>query len=145
MPYGGKIEDSQLEKGIETNISINNNQELTLKRNLLKTKLIELYQEDSITASVHLRAKWLESGEKRSSYFLNLEKQHQSANCIVKLVNDKGNIALSDNKILEQLKAFYSKLYSSNDPKSLDIENYLEKLNLYLHFLKPILILVRSL
>ena len=73
----------------------------------------------------------MESGEKSSSYFLNLEKQHQSSNCIVKLVNDEGDVALSDTKILDQLKAFYSNLYSSNDPKSLDIENYLEKLNLY--------------
>ena len=89
-----------------------------------------MYKEDSIAAYIRSRAKWLESGEK-SSYFLNLEKQHQSANCIVKLVNDEGDVALADTKILDQLKSFYSKLYSSNDPKSLDIENYLEKLNLY--------------
>ena len=68
---------------------------------------------------------------KYNKKFLNSEKQHQSANCIVKLVNDEGDVALSDTKIVDQLKAFYSKLYSSNDPKSLDIENYLEKLNLY--------------
>ena len=125
---------SQLEKEIETldvNISTNNDQELTLKRNLLKTELNELYKEESIAAYIRSRAKWLESGEKSSSYFLNLEKQHQSANRIVKLVNDEGDVALSDTNILDQLKAFYSKLYSSTDPKSLDIENYLEKLNLY--------------
>ena len=90
-----------------------------------------MYKEESIAAYIRSRAKWLESGEKSSSYFLNLEKQHQSANCIVKLVNDEGDVALSDTNILDQLKAFYSKLYSSTDPKSLDIENYLEKLNLY--------------
>ena len=90
---------SQLEKEIETldvNISTNNDQELTLKRNLLKTELNELYKEESIAAYIRSRAKWLESGEKSSSYFLNLEKQHQSANCIVKLVSDEGDVALSD-------------------------------------------------
>ena len=116
---------------MDVNISINNDQEQTLKRNLLKTELNELYKEDSIAAYIRSGAKWLESGEKSSSYFLSLEKQHQSANCIVKLVNDEGEVALSDTKILDQLKSFYSKLYYSNDPKSLDIENYLEKLNLY--------------
>ena len=48
-----------------------------------------------------------------------------------KLVNDERDVALSDTKILDQLKVFYSNLYSNNDPKSLDLENYLEKLNLY--------------
>ena len=60
---------SQLENEIEAldvNISINNNQELTLKRNLLKTELNELYKEDSMAAYLRSRAKWLEHGEKSS-------------------------------------------------------------------------------
>ena len=83
-----------------------NDYKLTLKQNL-KSALNDSYKEDSSEAYIQSRTKWLEKSKKSSSYFLNLEKQHQS--CVVKFVNDEGDVASTDTEILNQLKTFNSK------------------------------------
>ena len=54
------------------------NQNLVCKREKLFSELTDLYKADTDGAFVRSRAKWIEKGEKNSSFFLNLEKQHQS-------------------------------------------------------------------
>ena len=96
---------------IDISISKSNNPTLLIKRESLKNELNNLYQEDSNAAYIRSRAKWLEQGEKSTSYFLNLEKQHQSTNCIHTLRGSDGNKVTTDSEILEEAKKFYTKLF----------------------------------
>ena len=99
----------QLEKDIEyldNKSPGNNDTNLLFKRKNLQSELNELYKENTEAAYVRSRAKWIEQGEKNTSYFLNLEKHHQNNNCITKLVDEQGNTAQNDESILNQIKDF---------------------------------------
>ena len=48
----------------------------------LEDRLSELYDKKCKGAQIRSRSKWINEGEKNTSYFLNLEKRHQSSNVI---------------------------------------------------------------
>ena len=80
-------------------------------------------------AFVRSRSKWIEQGEQNTSYFLNLEKARQSNNRITKLIDvDSKKQYNSDRDILDHCASFYSKLYTSNNPRQEHIDNYLTEL-----------------
>jgi hypothetical protein len=56
------------------------------------------------------------SGEKNNSYFLGLEKKRQVKKSINKIKNENNDIATKQSEILEIIKTYYEKLYSSNKP-----------------------------
>ena len=96
----------QIERDIEKlddKLVIENSLNLTSERKHKQAKLNELYREKTEAAYIRSRAKWIEQGEKNTSYFLNLEKLHQNNNCITQLVDEKGNIAQNDKSILNKL------------------------------------------
>lgn len=64
--------------------------------NCLQTELDNLYLEKANGAFIHSRARWLEEGEKNSSYFLNLEKQRQTNKKIQMLLINDVNITYSN-------------------------------------------------
>ena len=107
---------------MDTNISRLDNPVLWEKRMFLKKELSSLYQEDSTAAYIRSRAKWLEEGEKSTSYFLNLEKHNQSMNCINILENGNGVKITKDSEILEEVRKFYTKLYSSTKPNNIEVD-----------------------
>ena len=113
---------------LDRTISNSSDPTLPIKRESLKNELNNLYQENSTAAYIRSRAKWLEEGEKSTPYFLNLEKQHQSINCIHRLRGNDGNKVTTDSEILEEARKFYTKLYSTvkHDPEK--IENYLDEI-----------------
>ena len=76
----------------------------------LQTKLDQLFTQRAQGAYIRSRAKWIEQGEKNSSYFFSLERRRQERNSInVLMVN---NVECSDNKIIaEEIFQFYSKLH----------------------------------
>ena len=120
---------------IETELnSINNefgsssNPGLLIKRKSLKNELDMLYQDDSTAAYIRSRAKWVEQGEKSTSYFLKLKNHHQSTNCINILKNDDGNKLTADKEILAEIRKFYTKLYSSTTSETENIEKYFSEL-----------------
>ena len=51
-------------------------------------------------AIIRSRARWVEDGEKNTSYFFNLEKRQYSKKCISKLRNDNGDIISGNDAIL---------------------------------------------
>ena len=103
--------------------------ELQEKRNLIKKKLDKKLYGITHAAFVRSRSKWIEEGEKSTSYFLNLEKTRQNNNRITKLIdiNSKKQYN-SDKDILKHCASFYSKLYTSNNPRQDHIDEYLAEL-----------------
>ena len=77
-------------------------------------------------AQIRSRAKWVDEGERSSSYFLRLEKHHQIGNAIQELYDTDGSIVTNDMDILNVSKTFYESLYSSENPRIKDIEDFIE-------------------
>lgn len=79
----------------------------------LQTQLDDMYLERANGAFVRTRARWLEQGEKNTSYFFGLEKQRKSKKRINKL--KKNDIIIEDpNQIHQEIWKFYNNLYKSN-------------------------------
>ncbi len=78
----------------------------------LQNKLDDLYFKKAQGAFIRLKAKWIEDGEKNSSYFSNLEKRRRENKAITSLLIDE--VESNNQKIIEkEVCLFYSKLYSS--------------------------------
>lgn len=95
---------------------LGNNDELTVEEHLqlnkLQAELDNLYLEKAKGAYIRSRARWIEEGEKNSSYFFSLEKQRQTKKRIQKLIINDVNID-SQETINEEIKVFYENLYRS--------------------------------
>lgn len=117
----GKIRSQRLR--VKENILVREINDLCKKQNIadeekatisnLQSSLDKLFMQRAQGAYVRSRAKWIEQGEKNTSYFYSLEKRRQEKNKINSLIiNDK---ECNQPKIIaEEIYKFYSKLYSSN-------------------------------
>ena len=112
---------------IDKIMAFQDDHDLICKRRKLFSEVTDLYNSDTKAAYIRSRAKWIDQGEKSTSYFLNLEKQNQTSNSITKLIDKNGEIAQNDKEILNQIQQFYSKLYTTNNPNGNDIDSYLLK------------------
>lgn len=99
-----------------------------IRKKELENELDALYEIKSKGAQIRSRAKWIDEGEKNSSYFLRLENKHQSKNVINK-VSNAGSTFVKTNDILNELCKFYENLYSSKDIPLNEIESYLAQIN----------------
>ena len=61
------------------------------------------------------RARWVENGEKVSSYFCSLEKRNVVNKCINKLTVDNDHVITDKAKIVDEIQSFYKQLYSKRD------------------------------
>lgn len=87
-------------------------EELT-ELNLLQKQLDEMYLEKANGAFVRSRAKWIEEGEKNTSYFYSLEKSRQTKKKIIKIT--KNDTVLEDQNVIHnEIHTFYSNLYKSD-------------------------------
>ena len=93
----------------------------------LQARLDDLYTEKAKGAFIRSRAKWIEDGEKNSSYFFNLEKNRQSKKFINKL-NINGTLTEDQSAINNHIYNYYSTLYSSNYSAQ-DADHFLSLLN----------------
>ena len=82
----------------------------TLKK--CKAELDELYDYKLRGIFIRSRARWIESGEKSTRYFLNLERRNKTANSVTKLKNDNDIVLTEKDSILNELYMFYSNLYA---------------------------------
>ena len=78
---------------------------------------------------IRSRARWVESGERSTRYFLGLEKSRQSNSVIKSMKDENGNETEKDDEILHIARQFYSKLYKSDNPSDTEIKQYQESLN----------------
>uniref|UniRef100_A0A1A8UUH3 exodeoxyribonuclease III n=1 Tax=Nothobranchius furzeri TaxID=105023 RepID=A0A1A8UUH3_NOTFU len=84
--------------------------------NKFQSQLDNIYLEKANGAYVRSRARWIEEGEKNSSYFFNLEKQRQTKKKICKLSLQDG-ITDDPDKINKEIFHFYRELYKSHYSK----------------------------
>lgn len=91
--------------------NLSEDEEVKLKK--LKEELDNAYINMAKGAFIRSRAKWLELGEKNSSYFFALEKRNQKRNNISALKIDD-NIITNHLDISKYVGSFYSNIYRSN-------------------------------
>ena len=88
-----------------------------------------MYETKSKGYHIRSRGKWVEFGERSSSYLLGLEKARQSANCIGSLKDRDGAKHYDDVGILKVVKSFYKDLYNSKASDDDIIDQYFELLD----------------
>lgn len=81
---------------------------------LLQSKLDDICLKRAEGASIRSRAKWMEEGEKNSSYFSRLEKKRQDNKATSSLLINGSEFKDRIKKIIEkEVLRLYSNLYSS--------------------------------
>ena len=106
-------------KSLEIQLNSDCSEELLLEYNRSEDELESLY--NYVTEGIILRSRssWYEQGEKSSKYFLNLEKRNRSKSQIRKILSsDNGREYTNPEEIMNELKAFYSSLYTRRSTKS---------------------------
>ena len=100
-----------------------------VRKKLEKSRILEqLYIEQTNGAYVRSRVKWIEKDERSLGFFQRMEKSHQNFNSIKSLKsNDK--VVTDDIEILDTAKAFYQRLYQTNNVDLMNIQNYLAGVN----------------
>ena len=97
---------------------------------LLEDQLETLYLQKTYGAQIRSRIKWIESGEKSTKYFLNLEKSRQTKKSIINLYDSNGNLLTNQDEILNRGKEFYGNLYKSVEPDLNHITEYIQTLEI---------------
>ena len=105
-----------------------NSDETDSERKLLKQELDSLYEKRATGYYIRSRARWIEDGERSTSYFLGLEKARQVYNCINCLKDANGKRHHCDHGILSTAKSFYENLYTSKSKSPSDLEDYFKTL-----------------
>jgi len=83
--------------------------------NAKKIELEEIRQEKIKGVMLRSKARWVEHGEKPTSYFLNLEKRNYVNKSILHLKNAEGDDLRDGDQIMNETFNFYSKLYESKE------------------------------
>ena len=87
----------------------------------LKTQLQEIRESRIQGIAVRSRIRWINEGEKTSRYFCSLEKRQFLDKTIPFLEKDDGHIITDQECILNEVKIYYEKLYSSQDNPDVNI------------------------
>ena len=80
-----------------------------------RNRLNLLYENKLAGIIIRSRAQWVESGERNTKYFLNLEKRNKTNNVIHKLKTANDNVVTKNIHILSELREFYANLYTSDN------------------------------
>lgn len=83
-----------------------------VKSQKLQNQLDNLYLEKAKGAFIRSRARWIEEGEKNTSYFFSLEKHRQTKKKIHKLLINN-TVIDHQNQVNEEIRTFYNNLYKS--------------------------------
>ena len=89
----------------------------------IKEELEKLEELETKGAILRSKAKWAETGEKNTKYFLNLEKKNAIDKHIYQLQLETGEITNDQKQILLEQKRFYKTLYSDPHTCDSDITN----------------------
>ena len=117
---------TQIDKLIAKNTrDVSEKSSLKISRDTLKSKYDVLLRERAGAAQIRPRAKWLEKGERSTSYFLILENARQSNNSITSLRSESGEIFNSNAKIRKEATHFYTELYTCKNLQHNDMDTFL--------------------
>lgn len=83
-----------------------------VKLQKLQNQLDNLYLEKAKGAFIRSRARWIEEGEKNTSYFFSLEKHRQTKRKIHKLLINN-TVIDHQNQVNEEIRTFFNNLYKS--------------------------------
>lgn len=121
--------ESEINK-IETTPNFARDINLASYRKNLKAELSYILEKKTRGAQIRSRSKWIEDGERNSSFFLRLENSRGSFNRIDSLKTEDGTQLTTDRDIIEEASKFYENLYSSQKPTSSSIDDYLKDITL---------------
>ena len=79
----------------------------------LKQELYLIYERKAKAAMYRSKCRWVESGEKPTKYFFNLEKRNYTEKVIMELEDENGELFEDEKQILATIESFYKDLYSS--------------------------------
>lgn len=113
----------------EIDQNLGNMDYLKKERDEIKRHLDDLYYDKAKGHQIRSRAKWIEQGEKNTSYFASLETKRQTFNTIMKLQTQNGDKISDDKGILDETVNFYRKLYTSTNPDENKVNDYIQNTN----------------
>ena len=115
-------------KVLHKKISIEQKEELFQKYEKVKLDMDKIYEYEANGAQVRSREKWIEKGEKNTSYFLGLEKSRGAKKTIRKL-RDGNNKELTESEDIAKYIFNHVRLFFSRKKiKKTVIEEYLNKI-----------------
>ena len=115
-------------KVLHKKISIEQKEELFQKYEKVKLDMDKIYEYEANGAQVRSREKWIEKGEKNTSYFLGLEKSRGAKKTIRKL-RDGNNKELTESEdIAKYIFNHFRLFFSRKKIKKTVIEEYLNKI-----------------
>ena len=87
-----------------------------------KVALENLRKEHLQGHMIRSRARWIEEGEKPSKYFCNLESRNFLNKTIKKIYVEDIGMVYEQTEILDNIRSYYDKLYTTTEPNLIDIE-----------------------
>jgi exonuclease III len=114
---------------IDESLNVEYNKYFQMKKEELTNELKIYYEKSLKGAQIRSRAKYIEDGEKSTSYFLNLERKHQTNNNIVKL-NIGGKTISGQEEILNECVNFYENLYKCSIDENINIPEFLDTIHI---------------
>ena len=110
-----KETEDKLHREIETLEKLTCRNEIDqLELNNKQQELITLREKIMKGVLLRSKARWVDSGEKITKYFCNLEKRNYISKQIVKIVNKDGKIIEDPSQIKDKVYEFYNSLYKAN-------------------------------
>ena len=127
-----KKEEIKREQGLIKNIGdLEKNEENTPSTeniDKLKKELSNLRESKMKGHMIRSRLQWLHLGEKPSKFFCSLEHKHFLDKTIRKICLENGSVIIEQDKILNEVKEYYAKLFKNKDSELLNV-NLSEILN----------------
>ena len=93
---------------------------------LVKAEIAQIYKEKTKGAIIRAKANWEFLGEKSTSYFLKLEKRNFVNRTLYKLRTENDIVLDTQEEILEEIRDYYAKLYTSKGPINTEYVKKLE-------------------
>ena len=103
-----------LEYELQNSLNINNIDILKAELDMKKSELFDIIENKINGIIIRSKAEHVESNEKNSKLFSNLEKK-RSESKIIKQLNIKGTLIKNQEEILKQQQIFYENLYKKRD------------------------------
>ena len=93
--------------------------------NDIEKELEQIYNQKAKGAQIRSKEKWVALGEKNNSYFLGLEKQRQVKKSKSKLLDENNKVIKEQGEILNTIKDYYEKLYTSKKTDEISSKKYI--------------------
>ena len=111
---------------LETKNNPNAEEQETLKS--MKDELINIREHRLKGVLLRSKARWVEDGEKVTSYFCSLEKRNYVNKCMNKITLSNDIEITTKDDILKEVMNFYKSLYSKRDVQDANISNLVKNL-----------------